>query len=114
MDDLNQPFRSCAANGTPHLGLGPAQFVLQLINPKAYAVNTLLFGGYGFMGGGPGEIAAKFLIINVVWVPVHLFWLGAGVRLGRLELGDRTQRLINIGMAISLAIVVLLAAREML
>ena len=100
-----------AAKRAPRLWNG---IVLQLINPKAYAVNTLLFGGYPFLGGGPAEIVAKFMIINIVWVPVHLTWLGAGVRLRRLDLSARAQRLINVGMAVSLVIVVALAAREML
>ncbi len=83
---------------------------LQLINPKAYTVNTLLFGGYHFMGAGLDEILVKFLIINAVWIPVHFIWLGAGVQVRRLELTPRTQRIINFGMAASLIGVVLLAA----
>lgn len=87
---------------------------LQLINPKAYVVNTLLFGGHHFMGGGLDEVLVKFVLINVIWVPVHLIWLGAGVRLRRLELSGPVQRSINIAMALSLVAVVLLSAREML
>lgn len=88
--------------------------LLQFINPKAYVVNTLLFGGFHFMGGGTAEILLKFVIINAIWIPVHLVWLYAGVTIRRLELTARTQRIINIGMAVSLMIVVLMSAREML
>ena len=87
--------------------------VLQLINPKAYVVNTLLFGGFHFMGGGLDEILIKLLIINVIWVPVHLFWLAAGVRLRRLDLSPRVQRGINFAMAAALIGVVVLSASEM-
>ena len=87
--------------------------LLQLINPKAYAVNTVLFGGYAFMDGGPAEVAIKFLIINILWVPVHLGWLGAGVTLQRLELSPRVQRGVNFAMAGSLVIVVVLAGQGM-
>jgi len=88
--------------------------VLQFINPKAYVVNTLLFGGFHFMGGGVDEILVKFLLINLIWVPVHLIWLYAGVQVRRLDLPANTQRAINIAMAVSLMVVVILSAREML
>lgn len=88
--------------------------VLQLINPKVYVVNTLLFGGFAFWNHTPAEYAAKFLIINTIWVPVHLAWLWAGVRVGQLDLAPATQRTINVVMAVSLVIVVALSARTML
>lgn len=83
---------------------------LQFINPKAYVVNTLLFSGFHFWDGGFDEILMKLLIINVVWIPVHLTWLGAGVALHRLDLKPGTQRIINFGMAGALMLVVVLAA----
>ena len=86
-------------------------FGLQLINPKAYAVNTTLFSGFHFMVENQSmEIMLKFVIINAIWIPVHLVWLWAGVSLKRLNLSDRTQSLINKGMALSMLIVVVLAA----
>ncbi len=88
--------------------------LLQLINPKVYAVNTLLFGGFAFWDHSPAEYVAKFIIINTIWVPVHLAWLWAGVKVGELELAPAAQRAINIAMALSLMIVVVLSAREML
>ena len=100
-----------ASARAPGLGAGIA---LQFINPKAYVVNTLLFGGHHFMNGGIPEIAVKLVIINAIWIPVHLVWLGAGVKIRQLDLGGGTQRVINIGMAVALVAVVLLSAREML
>jgi threonine/homoserine/homoserine lactone efflux protein len=85
--------------------------MLQFINPKAYAVNMFLFTDFAFYPGNLGlEVALKLLIINAIWVPVHLAWLGAGVGLRRLDLGPRAQRAINVAMAGSLVAVVLLAA----
>lgn len=85
--------------------------MLQFINPKAYAVNNLLLSGYGFYPENLGvEIALKFLLMNLVWVPVHLAWLAAGVALRRMDPSHHTQRLINLGMAGSLTLVVVLAA----
>jgi threonine/homoserine/homoserine lactone efflux protein len=83
---------------------------LQLINPKSYAVNTPLFSGFHFLPENPLlEIIIKFAIINLIWVPVHLTWLWAGVSLKRLDLSARAQSLINKLMAASLFVVVLLA-----
>ena len=91
----------------PGIGGGLA---LQAINPKAYAVNTALFTGFQFMPDAPlAELALKFLIMNAIWVPLHLGWLWAGVSLHRLDLPPRTQRGVNIGMALAMLAVVALA-----
>jgi len=91
---------------------GPMNGVaLQLINPKAYVVNTALFSGFAFMADRPlAEVLTKFAIMNAVWVPVHLAWLAAGVGLQRLELPRRVQFGINMGMAAAMLAVVALAA----
>lgn len=84
---------------------------LQAINPKAYAVNTALFTGFGFMPDNyPLEIALKFLIVNAIWIPIHFAWLWLGITLRRMNLPHRTQRAINIAMALSMLLVVALAA----
>ncbi|MEM8686447.1 MAG: LysE family transporter [Pseudomonadota bacterium] len=90
------------------IGLG-----FQAINPKAYAVNTFLFSGFPFWPDSIlVETAIKFLIMNVIWVPVHLAWLAAGVYLQRLDLSQRTMFFINLMMALAMLIVVGLAARS--
>ena len=74
-------------------------------------MNTTLFSGFAFMPGNlTGEILAKFVITNLVWVPVHLAWLWAGVALHRLNLAPRVQRGVNIAMAASMLAVVAIAA----
>ena len=84
---------------------------LQAINPKAYAVNSALFSGFAFLPANlAAEVAIKFLIMNVLWVPVHLAWLFAGVTLRRLDLPHRVQFAINIAMAVAMLAVVALAA----
>ena len=84
---------------------------LQAINPKAYAVNTTLFTGFGFLPQNyPVEIALKFLIMNVIWIPIHFSWLWLGIAVRRMNLKTRTQRIINICMAVSMMLVVVLAA----
>lgn len=84
---------------------------LQAINPKAYAVNTTLLSGFAFWPADPlAETAIKLLIMNLIWVPVHLLWLAAGVSVRRLNLDRRTQVLVNAAMALSMLAVVGLAA----
>lgn len=83
---------------------------LQMINPKAYAVNTTLFSGFAF--GGENlliETALKFLIVNAIWIPIHFLWLAMGVALRRLDLSDRSHRIINVAMSVSMLAVVGLA-----
>ena len=85
-------------------------FLLQLINPKAYVVATTLFLGFGFLPQAPfWEVVIKLIVFNMIWLPVHLIWLGAGAKLGSLDLSPKAQRFINIAMAASLVVVVLVA-----
>ncbi len=85
--------------------------LLQIVNPKAYAVNTALFSAFAFMPQTPAlEIALKLLILNIIWIAIHFLWLRVGITLRQLNLPERTQRAINIGMATSMLIVVALAA----
>lgn len=95
------------SRGTPGVLSG---LMLQAINPKAYAVNTALFTGFAFWPESLAtEIAIKLVITNLIWIPIHLGWLAAGVWLHRLDLGARTQTLINIAMALAMLSVVGLA-----
>lgn len=86
--------------------------LLQAINPKAYVVNTTLFTGFQ-ISSMPiwQEVLWKFAIINAIWIPIHLLWLAVGIGLKKLALPARTQRVINIGMALALLAVVALAAQ---
>lgn len=84
--------------------------LLQFINPKAYAVNTTLFFGFAFWPGSLlTETVLKFIIMNAVWIPLHIAWLAAGVLLRRLNPAPHIQRRINYVMAALLLIVVALA-----
>lgn len=84
---------------------------LQMLNPKAYVVNTTLFTGFPLFPDAFGaEIATKFLLVNVIWILVHVAWLWAGVSLHRLNLPPRVQFAINVLMALAMVAVVALAA----
>lgn len=84
--------------------------MLQAINPKAYAVNSSLILGFNYAPNSfLFEMVTKALIMNAIWIPIHLAWLWAGVSLNRLNLPTQTQRGINILMALSMLGVVALA-----
>ena len=92
-----------------------AGVMLQFINPKAYAVNTTLFTSFAFYPDSFAvETGLKLLIMNTIWLPLHLLWLHAGVRLNALNLPARTQKLINLAMAACLLAVVLLSTWSVL
>ena len=87
-----------------------AGVLLQTINPKAYAVNTVWFSGFAFWPESLlTETLIKFLLINAIWIPIHLGWLAAGSIAHQLNLAPRTQFLINCLMALAMLIVVALA-----
>ncbi len=88
-----------------------AGFLLQPINPKAYVVNTTLFSGFVIWPAAYWfEVTVKLVVLNAIWVPIHLGWLAAGVWLERLDLPERTHRAINVAMALAMLGVVALAA----
>jgi threonine/homoserine/homoserine lactone efflux protein len=85
--------------------------LLQVINPKAYAVNTTFFSGFAFWPSSlTTETLIKLAIMNTIWIPIHIGWFAVGVTVRRLELAPRTQFIINIIMALSMLAVVALAA----
>ena len=83
---------------------------LQLVNPKAYAVNTAMYTGFLIYPNTIAlEIAVKFIIMNLIWFPIHFFWLFVGVYLKGLNLSAKLQFKINLLMAFALVVVVILA-----
>ena len=83
---------------------------LQMINPKAYAVHTTLFSGFTFLPGNLAmETVSKFLILNAIWIPIHFLWLYLGITLRQLNMSERTLRIINVAMSLSMLAVVALA-----
>ena len=88
---------------------------LQFINPKAYAVHTTFFTGFAFYPDSfVVETGLKLIIMNAIWISLHLCWLYPGCKLNELNLPDKTQKLINIFMAICLVTVVGMSAWSVL
>ena len=87
-----------------------AGILLQLVNPKAYAVNTAMYTAFLIYPNSIIlEIGIKFVIMNLIWFPIHMFWLFLGVYLKSLNLSSRHQSNVNLLMACALVIVVVLA-----
>jgi len=87
-----------------------AGLLLQPINPKAYVVNTALFTGFPiFPDALWAEFAWKLLVLNLIWVPIHLGWVWFGGAMRRLDLPHHIQRRINVAMALSMLAAVALA-----
>ena len=92
-----------------------AGLLLQPINPKAYAVLTTLLAGFPLVPESYWtEVALKFAVLNMIWVPIHLAWVYFGVSLSNLNLPKSVQRNINFAMAVSMLAVVALATWAMI
>jgi threonine/homoserine/homoserine lactone efflux protein len=92
-----------------------AGLLLQLINPKAYAVNLTWFSGFVLLPDSLlWETLLKFLVINLTWIPIHLLWLFAGSSINQLDLSPRSHFIINAGMAMAMLVVVALAVTSLL
>jgi len=84
--------------------------ILQLVNPKAYAFHSILLTGFVvFPDNFVLETTWKFVVMNLIWIPLHLGWLSLGSITERINLSANTQRQINILMGSSLLIVAVLS-----
>ena len=73
-----------------------AGVMLQLINLKAHAVDTMPFSSFAFYPENFAiETGLKLLINNAMWIPIHLLWLHAGVKFSQLDLPTQTLKMVN-------------------
>ena len=84
---------------------------LQFVNPKAYVVQGHLFVVLSLgVNSYNVEILTKFLIVNSIWIPIHIFWLWLGISLKKWSLASKKQVWVNRGMGLALFAVVILSA----
>ena len=84
---------------------------LQFVNPKAYVVQGHLFVVLSLgMVSYSTEIIVKFIIVNSIWIPIHLLWLWLGISLKKWSLAVDKQIWVNRGMGLALFAVVILSA----
>lgn len=77
-------------------------FFLGVANPKAYLAFASLFGSFELVSGGGGwaDGSLKWFLCVGVMAVVDVAWLTLGMTLGRVGLPGRSERLLNIGMAV--------------
>ena len=74
-------------------------FLLGAANPKAYLAFVSLYGAFTVTSAGARTDAfAKWGLCVLVMVVVDLAWLALGVLLGRVRLGARGERAMNLAM----------------
>ena len=84
---------------------------LQFVNPKAYVVQGHLFVVLSLgLASFNTEIIVKFIIVNSIWIPIHLLWLWLGTSLKKWSLAVNKQVWVNRGMGLALFAVVILSA----
>ena len=84
---------------------------LQFVNPKAYVVQGHLFVVLSLgLASFNTEIIVKFIIVNSIWIPIHLLWLWLGISLKKWSLSVNKQIWVNRGMGLALFAVVVLSA----
>ena len=84
---------------------------LQFVNPKAYVVQGHLFVVLSLgLASFNIEIIIKFIIVNSIWIPIHLLWLWLGISLKKWSLAVNKQIWVNRGMGLALFAVVVLSA----
>ena len=84
---------------------------LQFVNPKAYVVQGHLFVVLSLgISSYNTEILTKFLIVNSIWIPIHILWLWLGISLKKWSLASNKQVWVNRRMGLALFAVVILSA----
>ena len=84
---------------------------LQFVNQKAYVVQGHLFVVLSLgISSYNTEILTKFLIVNSIWIPIHILWLWLGISLKKWSLASNKQVWVNRGMGLALFAVVILSA----
>jgi threonine/homoserine/homoserine lactone efflux protein len=88
-------------------------FMLGFANPKAYLAFSSLFGSFAILmpAYGFADGLLKWGTCVLVMALVDFAWLVAGVGLGRITIGPRTERAINVAAACTILLACLAALR---
>lgn len=85
-----------ASEATASFGGG---FLLGFANPKAYLAFLSLFASFTILGtDADADAALKWLLCVAVMLVVDFGWLCLGAALGRIRLGARKERALNVAM----------------
>jgi threonine/homoserine/homoserine lactone efflux protein len=88
-------------------------FLLAIANPKAYLAIAAVFAGTSIIAGNHAlDATVKTVLLTVMIVIIHLFWLLAGCTLARVLQHPASARLINVSLAVMLVAATALAFLE--
>ena len=74
-------------------------FLVGFANPKAFLSFLSLYASFTILEGRPqGDAVLKWLLCVAVMLAVDLVWLYLGAVLGRIRLGARRERVMNVAM----------------
>jgi threonine/homoserine/homoserine lactone efflux protein len=85
-----------------------AGLLLGISNPKAYLAFVTLFASQTLVSSShTADAASKWGLTIATILIVDIAWLYAGVRLGRVSLGPRAERRVNMALGLAIALVAL-------
>ena len=81
--------------------------LIQLLNPKAYAVALALFSGFPFYYQSYAvETLTKLLLVNGIFTPAYTLWFLLGVKLRALNLSTNLTKKVNQTLALLMLLAV--------
>ncbi len=102
---VGQEASKISTSSSPIAGL-----LLGVTNPKAYVAFASLFASFQiFSNNSSLDSLSKWLIVVVVMIVVDLIWLWIGVRLGKLNLSNKSERLLNYTLAATIVVAAIVA-----
>ena len=85
--------------------------IIQLLNPKAYAVGIALLSGFPLaMNNMFSEVIIKLLLINSIFVPAYFLWLFFGEILHARLLVTTNNKTVNVSLALLMMLSVVISA----
>lgn len=81
-----------------------AGFLLGVSNPKAYLALGALVGGHGLAGAGPLTAAVALGVLASLVATVHVVWAALGATAARALQRPAVARIVNVGLALLLAV----------
>mgnify|MGYP001249508501 CR=1 FL=1 len=85
--------------------------IIQLLNPKAYAVGIALFSGFPLaINNMLSEVIIKLLLINSIFVPAYFLWLFFGEILHARLSVTTNNKTVNVSLALLMMLSVVISA----
>lgn len=87
-----------------------AGLLLGITNPKAYVAFVSLFASFQVVSNNSSlDSLVKWLIVVIVMIVVDLIWLWIGVKLGQLNMSNKSEKLLNFSLAAAIVMAAVVA-----